>query len=85
MPGERGTQGLRRLRLPGRWSFDGNLSKTFRLTESKSIQLRFDANNILNHVNPGEPEFDIEDVDFGQVTGRQGQNRSFQAQVRIAF
>jgi hypothetical protein len=85
MPGNRGTQGLRRLRLPGRWSLDGNLAKTFRISESKSVQLRFDANNILNHANPGEPVFDVELDTFGNVTTRQGAPRSFQAQVRVAF
>ena len=43
------------LRLPGRWFFDANISKAFRISETKSIQIRFDANNILNHPNFANP------------------------------
>ena len=89
LPGTQGTQGARMLRLPGRWFFDANLSKSFRLTESKLLQIRFDANNILNHPNPGEPEFDAGDENFGRVTADKVSNaaspRSFQAQIRLSF
>src|SRR4029453_4114911 len=68
LPGTQGTQGARMLRLPGRWFFDANISKSFRLTESKTLQLRVDANNILNHPNPGEPNFNVKTDNFGRVT-----------------
>jgi hypothetical protein len=89
LPGTQGTQGARMLRLPGRWFFDANISKSFRISESKSIQFRVDANNILNHPNPGEPNFNVQSPDFGRVTADKVSNnaspRSFQAQVRLAF
>ena len=88
LPGTQGNQGARMLRLPGRWFFDANISKTFRLSESKSIQIRFDANNILNHPNPGEPNFNVQSADFGRVTADKSANntqRSFQAQIRFGF
>jgi hypothetical protein len=89
LPGTQGTQGARMLRLPGRWFFDANMSKTFRLTESKSLQFRVDANNILNHPNPGEPNFNVNSEDFGRVTADKVSNnaspRTFQAQLRFTF
>jgi hypothetical protein len=89
LPGTQGTQGARMLRLPGRWFFDANISKTFRLSESKTLQFRVDANNILNHPNPGEPNFNVGSADFGRVTADKVSNnaspRAFQAQIRLAF
>ena len=89
LPGTQGTQGARMLRLPGRWFFDANISKTFRLSETKSLQFRVDANNILNHPNPGEPNFNVNSADFGRITANKVSNaaspRSFQAQIRFAF
>jgi hypothetical protein len=82
LPGNsRATQGARMLRLPGRWFFDANIAKSFQISESKSIQIRFDANNILNHPNPGEPNFNVQSENFGRVTADKVANntqRSFQ-------
>ena len=41
------------------------MSKSFRITESKSIQVRMDAQNVLNHPNPAAPNLDINNVNFG--------------------
>jgi len=51
-PGKRGTLGRQTLYLPGQWSFDAALSKRMRIAESKSLQFRVDATNILNHPLP---------------------------------
>jgi hypothetical protein len=32
-----------------------NISKQFRISESKSLQLRIDATNVLNHPTPNNP------------------------------
>jgi hypothetical protein len=89
LPGTQGTQGARMIRLPGRWFFDANISKRFQLTESKTLQIRIDANNILNHPNPGEPNFNVQSDDFGRVTADKVSNaaspRAFQAQLRLTF
>jgi hypothetical protein len=85
MPGTQGTLGANSLRLPGRWTLDGNIGKTFRLTESKTLQIRFDATNILNHTSAGEPDLNVQADTFGQVTTRQGSPRAFQGQLRLAF
>jgi hypothetical protein len=48
-PGKRGTIGRQTIELPGRWTFDASMGKTFQIVESKSLQMRFDATNIFNH------------------------------------
>src|SRR5207253_6200883 len=89
LPGTQGTQGARMLRLPGRWFFDAAISKTFKLSESKTLQFRVDANNILNHPNPGEPNFNVVSADFGRVTANKvslsTSPRAFQAKIRLGF
>jgi len=94
-PGTQGNLGNLTMRTLGRWRFDGNISKTFRINDSKSFQLRVDATNIFNHPTPSDPiglgQFNILQgtgmnvVDnFGLVTGKTG-NRTFQAKLRISF
>jgi len=51
-PGNRGTLGRQTLELPGQWNFDAALSKSVRITETKSLQFRLDANNVFNHPVP---------------------------------
>lgn len=38
-------------RGPGLWNLDGALYKNFKVTEGKSIQLRFEVYNVFNHAN----------------------------------
>jgi hypothetical protein len=38
-------------RAPGFWNIDGGLYKNFKLTERYTLQLRFEAFNVLNHAN----------------------------------
>jgi hypothetical protein len=84
-PGRRGTLGQNTMQLPGTWRFDANLSKAFRLSESKSLQVRVDATNVLNHPQPGNPVLDINSgTAFGRITTKTG-GRSFQGQLRLSF
>ena len=91
LPGRRGTLGQRTMSLPGIWRLDGSLSKSFRVTETKALQIRFDATNILNHPDPfatgmnATPELSINDLDFGTMNEKGNQRRSFQAQLRFTF
>jgi hypothetical protein len=84
-PGKRGTFGQNRIQQPGTWRFDANLGKSFRLSESKSLQVRVDATNVLNHPQPGNPTLDINsNTAFGRITTKTG-GRSFQGQMRFTF
>jgi hypothetical protein len=68
----------------GTFRFDGNLGKTFSISETKSLQVRVDATNILNHPTPALPSFSINSDNFGLSTTNTG-GRSFQGQLRLTF
>jgi hypothetical protein len=86
LPGRRGTLGLNTIQDHGTWSLDGNMAKTFRISESKSVQLRFDATNVLNHPTPPGAELDINsNTAFGLITGDKTGSRSFKGSLRISF
>ena len=40
---------------PGSFNIDMALARTFRIRETMSLQIRAEAFNIVNHVNPGDP------------------------------
>jgi hypothetical protein len=90
-PGRRGNLGQNTIEYPGTWKLDANMSKTFRLTESKSLQLRFDATNVLNHPNipttgNSAPTLDINsNTAFGIITAKGNDVRTFQGQLRLTF
>jgi hypothetical protein len=87
-PGRRGTLGMNSLQGPGRWRFDANLAKSFRVSETKALQFRLDATNVFNHPEPATPVLDINDADFGLITGVNAKSqlrRQFQAQLRFTF
>ena len=52
LPGERGNYKGRNLTGLGRWSLDMNMGKRIEFMEGKSLELRVDAQNILNHATP---------------------------------
>jgi hypothetical protein len=91
-PGQRGNLGNNEVFGLGFYRFDANLGKTFRITESKSLQVRFDALNVLNHPQPGNPNLNIDpqgfpvpaSVPFGQISGKTG-TRTMQGQLRFSF
>ena len=85
-PGTQGNFGDSQLQLPRRQTLDANLSKAFQLTENKTLQIRVDATNVLNHPNWNEPSLSIQNSNFGRTTGKGGPgNRVLQAQVRVTF
>jgi hypothetical protein len=81
-PGNLGTLGQRTLDYQGQFQLDANISKTFRLAESKSLQLRIDTRNVLNHPSPGIPSFSI--TSLGDI-GTKSDSRTFQGQLRLSF
>jgi hypothetical protein len=90
-PGTQGTLGQMTFEMPGTYRFDANLSKTFRITETKALQIRLDAANVLNHPNPlpaAGATISINSTsggDFGYLTNAKTGTRSFQGQLRLTF
>ncbi len=52
LPGTRGNLGQNTLVGPPTWNVDMALSKSVKIAESKSIQVRFDVTNVFNHPQP---------------------------------
>ena len=84
-PGEIGTLGMRTLSYWGQFSLDANAQKSFRLTESKSLSIRIDTTNVLNHPQPPIPNYFVGFGTFGAMTGDKTGSRTFQGQVRLTF
>jgi hypothetical protein len=57
-PGTRGNLGLNTMEGAGLWLFDAALSKSIKIAESKSLEFRVDALNLLNHPTPDDPGLD---------------------------
>jgi len=86
LPGRRGTLGLNVLRGPITPRIDGNLSKSFRLKESKTLQVRIDAHNVLNHPWVANPSLNIDSTTtaFGAILTK-SDSRRFQGSLRFNF
>src|SRR5262249_16100669 len=98
-PGRQGTLGSYTMYTVSRWNLDANLSKTFQVTESKSLQFRIDCTNVLNHPWPADPigagtvgqlaapTSTFSANNFRQVVSKGGSNngfpRQFQAKLRF--
>jgi hypothetical protein len=85
-PGTIGNLGDGWLTGPGSFRFDMSASKTVRISETKAVEFRLDARNVLNHPILGNPSLDINSANFGQIApdGVSG-TRNFQALLRFNF
>jgi hypothetical protein len=87
-PGTLGTLGLNTFSTRGVWTLDGNISKSFRLSEAISAQIRIDAANILNHPIPNDPQVNINsNTPFGDQIGKSAFQapRTFRGTLRLSF
>jgi hypothetical protein len=72
------------LRGPSAIGLDMSLSKRVRISETKNLELRMDAINILNHPIWGTPNTNINSTSFGRITTATG-SRAFTGNVRVNF
>jgi len=93
-PGEVGNLGQSTLRGPGRFDLDMNVMKKIRIDEAKSVEIRVDVVNVLNHPNFGTPSTALNsNGTFGRITtlasgtniGGNGGMRSFVMNLRFNF
>jgi hypothetical protein len=63
-----GTAGSGILLGPGSWTIDGGLTRTFRITEGQQLEVRAEANNLLNHTNFNNPNATFGGANFGRIT-----------------
>ena len=62
---------------PGRISLDANLVKRIKVDETKSVEIRLDAINIMNYPSFGNPTASINSTLFGRIGLPTTWNRQF--------
>ena len=70
---------------PGLIRFDMNLVKRIRIAETKELEFRVDAINLLNHTNFNSPDANINSTTFGRITSSFGDNRIIELHARFNF
>jgi hypothetical protein len=80
-----GTSGRNQLRLAGLTDYDAAFSKSFKFTESKYFQLRWEAFNFLNHPNFAGYVNTLGSSQFNTYTSTATNARAFQLSGRFIF
>jgi hypothetical protein len=70
--GEFGNVGMNTLRGPGMIQTDLSLSRMFTIREGHQLQIRAEAFNIPNHLNPSSPVSTLSSPQFGKILGDVG-------------
>jgi hypothetical protein len=67
LAGQLGSVGIGAFRGPGMFQLDLAVSRTFRINERQNVQLRGEAFNLPNHLNPSPPVSTLNSGNFGQI------------------
>ena len=69
---------------PGTIGFDMSINRTIPIKETRSLDLRFSATNVFNHVNYAGINTVVNSISFGEVTSVGGMRRvTMQARFRF--
>ena len=80
-----GTAGVGTQRAPGFEQIDTSLFKDFHLVEGQSVGFRADAFNVFNLVSYGNPDSNVGDPNFGQITTSKNSPRTIQFSANYTF
>lgn len=80
-----GTTGRDFFHGPGRTNLDLALAKSTAITERINVELRLEAFNAFNHTQFANPDTNIDDNTFGQITTTLGSERIVQVAGRLTF
>ena len=87
--GRFGTESEGDLTGPGTISLSSGLSKNFVITEGLHLRAEGTFTNVLNHTNLADPQLDISQLNFGQITQSRGSdfggNRTGQLSLSLEF
>lgn len=87
--GRFGTESTGDLTGPGTLSLSSGLSKYFTLVEGLKLRAQGTFTNVLNHTNLADPQTDISQANFGQITQSRGSdfggNRTGQLALSLEF
>jgi hypothetical protein len=84
-PYRNGDAGKGTLRGPGSVVFNLALAKVFSITERKTLELRWENFNALNHVNLGLPNATVDISGAGQITSTASPMRQMQLGLHFRF
>jgi hypothetical protein len=73
-----GNTGRNTIISPGIVQWDASLLKSFRFSESKRLQFRFEAFNAAHHPNLGNPDTTVTSTNFGRITSTRLNMRELQ-------
>jgi hypothetical protein len=82
--GTYGNVGFANVVGPGQITIDMGLTRTFRVGERRSFQFRWEAFNLPNHLNPGNPTTAINSPTFGRILSA-ADPRIMQAALKFVF
>jgi hypothetical protein len=80
-----GTTWAQNVENPSYFDVDTALSRTFKIKESKSLQIRWETFNFDNHLNLGGPSTSMNSSTFGLITGISGSPRIMQFATKFIF
>jgi len=83
-PGSFGTAGAYTIPNPGMVNLDTSIFRTIAVTERRSVQLRWDMFNVMNHPNWNPPSTDFGGSNVGVISGDAGP-RIMQFAVKYVF
>ena len=87
--GRFGTESVGDLVGPGTVSLSSGLSKSFSISESIRLRAEATFSNILNHTNLADPQLDVTQANFGQISQSRGSdfggNRTGQLSLKLEF
>jgi hypothetical protein len=83
--GQFGDSGIGILRAPGYWNLDLSVSKRFTTFGRQYLMFRAEMFNVLNHVNFGPPQANIQSTAFGTITSTIGDARIVQLVAKYSF
>jgi hypothetical protein len=84
VPGQWGNAGRNSITGPGQFTLNASLTRTFRINERVNMDLRVDANNVLNQVTFPDWNTTVNSSQFG-LPGRANAMRTLQPSLRVRF
>lgn len=84
--GDVGGSDLAGIRGPGFSQWDFALLKNFAFgKETRYLQLRFEGQNLFNHMNAGQPQANVPDRDLGMIVTQAGSPRQIMIALKLFF
>jgi hypothetical protein len=83
--GTLGNAGFFSVQGPGFWTIDMALSRLVSFGTTRNLELRFEAFNVLNNFNWGNPVMTLDTPTFGQIQSIAGDPRIVQFGIKYGF